>query len=67
MDTAPSVQAVVDRVSQAHNQTFQLDMENMGLSVSVQASYLNVVGELTGPVATTTLRVWPVCWRPPGS
>jgi len=89
----PAVQAVADRVSQTHYQTYQLDMENMGLglyggidydmgyrnrdgwegpgslgnqearlylqdafaamglSVSVQGSYLNVVGELTG---TTT-------------
>ena len=89
----PSVQHVADRVSQTQYQTYQLDMENMGLglhggadydmgyrnrdswegfgslgnqearlylqdafaamdlSVSVQGSYLNVVGELTG---TTT-------------
>lgn len=89
----PSVQAVVDGISQMHYQTYQLDVENMGLglyggagydmgyrnrdgwegpgslgnqearlylqdafaamglSVSVQGSYLNVVGELTG---TTT-------------
>ncbi len=89
----PAVQAVADRVSQIHYQTYQLALENMGLglyggadydmgyrnrdgwegpgslgnqearlylqdafaamglSVSVQGSYLNVVGELTG---TTT-------------
>lgn len=89
----PSVQGVVDGVSQAHYQTFHLQVENMGLglyggadydmglrnrdgwegpgslgnqearlylqdafegmglSVSLQGSYLNVVGELTG---TTT-------------
>jgi Zn-dependent M28 family amino/carboxypeptidase len=91
--SVPSVQAVADGVSQTHYQTYQLDIENMGLglyggagydmgyrnrdgwegpgslgnqearlylqdafeamglSVSVQGSYLNVVGELTG---TTT-------------
>ena len=91
--TDPAVQAVADRVSQTHYQTYHLDVENMGLglysgagydmgyrnrdgwegpgslgnqearlylqdtftamglSVSVQGSYLNVVGELTG---TTT-------------
>lgn len=91
--SVPTVQAVADGVSQTHYQTYQLDIENMGLglyggadydmgyrnrdayeglgspgnqearlylqdafadmglSVSVQGSYLNVVGELTG---TTT-------------
>ncbi len=91
--TDPAVQAVADRVSQTHYQTYHLDVENMGLglfggaeydmgyrnrdgwegpgslgnqearlylqdafttmglNVSVQGSYLNVVGELTG---TTT-------------
>jgi len=91
--TAPSVQDVVDLVSQTHYETYQLAIENMGLglyggaeydmgyrnrdswegpgslgnqetrlylqdtftamglSVSVQGDYLNVVGELTG---TTT-------------
>jgi len=91
--SVPSVQTVADGVSQTHYQTYQLDIENMGLglyggadydmgyrnrdayegpgspgnqearlylqdqfaamglNVSVQGSYLNVVGELTG---TTT-------------
>lgn len=93
VSSVSSVQVVADSVSQTHYQTYQLDMENMGLglyggadydmgyrnrdgwegpgslgnqearlyiqdafeamglSVSVQGSYLNVVGELTG---TTT-------------
>jgi Zn-dependent M28 family amino/carboxypeptidase len=93
VDADLSVQAVADRVSQTQYQTYQLDIENMGLGlyggadydmgyrnrdgwegpgslgnqearlylqdaftamglgVSVQGSYLNVVGELTG---TTT-------------
>ena len=93
VDADLSVQAVADRVSQTHYQTYQLAIENvglglyggatynmgyrnrdgregpgslgnqearlylqdtfskMGLTVSVQASYLNVIGELTG---TTT-------------
>ena len=93
MAANPTVQTVVDQVSQTHYQKYHLDVENMGLglyggadydmgyrnrdgwdgpgslgnqearlylqdtftamglSVSVQGSYLNVVGELTG---TTT-------------
>jgi Zn-dependent M28 family amino/carboxypeptidase len=77
---APSVQSVVDGVSQTHYHTYQLDgaeydmgyrnrdgwegpgslgnqearlylqevFASMGLSVSVQGSYMNVVGELAG-------------------
>ena len=94
----PTVQAVADRVSQEHYQTYHLDVENMGLglyggaeydmgyrnrdgwegpgslgnqevrlylqdafkamglSVSVQGTHLNVVGELTG--TTTPERIY---------
>jgi hypothetical protein len=96
VDADLSVQAVADRVSQTQYQTYQLDIENMGLGlyggadydmgyrkrdgsegpgslgsrearlylqdaframdlgVSVQGSYLNVVGELTGTTTPTT-------------
>lgn len=36
---APSVQSVVDAVSQAHYQTYQLDIENMGLGLYGGADY----------------------------